>query len=520
MKKIGVQDLPRSERMQTFNMVIYCMKRLELYEHGRANYLFSEEAAMDPANIDIWSCIKWKHVEKRVNELQSRITKAVMRKKYHLVTRLQHLLKNSFLAKLIAVRKVTTNKGKHTSGIDRKLWTTPKRKWKAALTLESRGYRSLPLRRKYIEKKGKKKKRPLGIPTMYDRAMQALYALTLDPMAEAKADQRSFGFRKYRGCQDAGQQIFITLSGKTKAEWILEGDIKGCFDNISHKWLLENIPMEKKVLKEFLKSGYVYDRKLFPTKEGSPQGGIISPVLANMTLDGIEMMLKKRYSSSSTGKIDRQHNKEKVNFIRYADDFIVTAKSRETAEKAQEMIKDFISQRGLELSEEKTIITHIDEGFDFLGWNVRKYGGRLMIKPSNDSCKGITSNVRALIKKSTTVSQDTLIKALNPKILGWCNYHKSMVSKQKFQQLDAVIFKALWKWARSRHPRKSRQWIKDRYWKKIGKRDWIFMSENQRLVFASSIKIKRHTMTKLEKNPYLKEDEQYFKNRNSVLCYS
>lgn len=352
------------------------------------------EAAIDSESIDPWSCINWSLVSDRVNKLQSRITKAVMREKYYLVKRLQHLPKNSFFAKLIAVRKVTTNKGKNTSGIDRELWRTPKRKWEAALSLESRGYRSLPLRRKYIEKKGKKKKRPLGIPTKYDRAMQALYALTLDPVAEARADRRSFGFRKFRGCQDAGQQIFITLSGKTKAEWILEGDIKGCFDNISHVWLLENIPMEKKVLKEFLKSGYVYNRKLFPTEEGSSQGGIISPILAK------------------------------------------------------------------------------------------------------------------------------LIRALNPKILGWCNYHKSMVSKQKFQQLDAVIFKALWKWARSRHPMKSRQWIKDRYWKRIGNRDWIFMSENQRLIFASSIKIKRHIMTKLDMNPYLKEDVQYLKNRNSVLCYS
>lgn len=328
----------------------------------------NSERLTDSKLSNDWDSTDWKKVEKEVNRLQTRIAKATINKKYNEVKRLQYLLTHSYYAKLIAVRRVTTNKGKNTSGVDGELWSTSSSKMKAVKRLTDKGYKAKPLRRVYIEKKGKKEKRPLGIPTMYDRAMQALYALALEPVAESSADTKSFGFRKGRSCHDACEYIFTALSRDFCPKWILEGDIKGCFDNISHEWLLANIPMDKSILKQFLNAGYVFKGQLFPTEDGTPQGGIISPILANMTLDGMQEALKKRFHCGKSGKIDsRVKNANKVNLVRYADDFIVTADNPEVAEEVKETIKEFLDTRGLELSESKTKISHIDDGFDFLG---------------------------------------------------------------------------------------------------------------------------------------------------------
>lgn len=229
-----------------------------------------------------WETIDWSKVEIEVNRLQTRIAKATADGERNKAKRLQYLLTHSFSAKAFAVRKVTTNKGKKTPGVDKKLWSTSSAKMKAVLKLTDRGYRAKPLKRVYIAKKGKNKKRPLGIPTMYDRAMQTLYALTLEPIAETKADNISFGFRRGRSAKDACEQIFSVLARKCSPTWILEGDIKGCFDNINHEWLQSNIPMDKRIMKQFLKSGFIYEGKLFPTDTGSPQGGAISSLYANI----------------------------------------------------------------------------------------------------------------------------------------------------------------------------------------------------------------------------------------------
>ena len=320
-----------------------------------------------------WKSIDWKKAEAEVNRLQARIAKATQEKKWNTVKRLQYLLTHSYHAKALAVRKVTTNKGKNTPGMDRELWSTPASKMRGVLTLTDTGYKAKPLRRVYIEKKGKKAKRPLGIPCMYDRAMQALYALALDPVSETTADTKSFGFRKGRCAQDACEYIFTALSRSFSPQWVLEGDIIGCFDHISHDWLIEHIPMDKSVLKQFLKAGFVFQRELFPTDEGTPQGGVISPILANMALDGMQKVLSDRFHTNRLGNVDfRFKNAHKVNLVRYADDFIVTAATKEIAEEAKEIIRDFLQTRGLELSEEKTVITHIDDGFDMLGLDIPK----------------------------------------------------------------------------------------------------------------------------------------------------
>ena len=284
-----------------------------------------------------WTSIDWNLAEAEVNRLQVRIAKATQEKKWNTVKRLQYLLTHSYHAKLLVVRKVTTNKGKNTPGVDKVLWNTPAQKMNAALSLTDKGYKASPLRRGFIEKKGKKAKRPLGIPTMYDRAMQALYALSLDPVSEVTADHHSFGFRKGRCCQDACEYMFADLARAVSPKWVLEGDIRGCFDNISHDWLVANIPMDKSILKQFLKAGFVFKGELFPTDDGTPQGGVISPILANMALDGMEKVLSDRFHTNRLGKVDlRFKNAHKVNLVRYADDFIVTAATKEIAMEAKE----------------------------------------------------------------------------------------------------------------------------------------------------------------------------------------
>ena len=460
-----------------------------------------------------WIDIEWKKVVEHVNRLQTRITKAVKERKWQLVKRLQHLLTNSYYAKLLAVKSVTKNKGKRTAGIDGAKWITPNSRMNAALKLSNKKYKAKPLRRVYIPKPGTTKKRPLSIPTMYDRAMQALHALALQPIAETTADPRSFGFRKYRSAQDACQYVFICLSKKSSAQWVLEGDIKGCFDNINHEWLLDNIPMDKSILKQFLKAGFVYNRHLNPTKAGTPQGGIISPILANMTLDGMEEAIASRYHVGKNGEIDkRRYNPHKVNFARYADDFVVTADSEETANDLAEVVKEFLKERALELSDEKTHITHIDDGFDFLGWNFRKYNGKLLIKPSKKSIEKVTRKISDVIKKAKAWKQENLINALNPIITGWSNYHRSVVSKKVFSNLDYRMWDMLWRWAKRRHPDKnSKTWIVRRYWHSKGSRNWVFSTKKNRLKLFSDTKIVRHIGLKMDKNPYL--DSKYFKLR-------
>ncbi len=459
-----------------------------------------------------WISIDWKKVETLVNRLQSRIAKAVTQCKWSLVKRMQYLLTHSYYAKLLATKNVTQNKGKRTAGIDGETWSSPQAKMKAAFSLTDKEYKAKPLRRVYIEKYGSNKKRPLGIPTMYDRAMQSLYAMALDPITETTGDRTSFGFRKFRSTHDACGQVFICMSRKYSPVWVLEGDIKGCFDNISHQWLLDNVLMDKSILKQFLKAGYVFERHLFPTDAGTPQGGTISPILANATLDGIEDIIIDKYHRNSRGNIHNvQASKFKVNFVRYADDFIVTAGTEEIAKEVKELIREFLKGRGLELSDEKTIITHIDNGFDFLGWNFRKYNGILLVKPSKKSIDKVTEKISNIIKKGKAWTQEALIDALNPIIIGWSNYNQSVTSSEIFSKLDHRIWEMLWHWAKRRHTEKSNRWIADRYWHTVGSRNWVFVTKDKQLKLLSDTKIVRHTPLKLDKNPYL--DMEYFVSR-------
>jgi len=369
------------------------------------------------------------------------------------------------------------------------------------------------------------KMRPLGIPTMKDRAMQALYLLALEPVAETTADKRSFGFRLERSTADAIEQCFNALSKRKSARWILEGDIKGCFDNISHDWLLNHAPTDRMVLWKWLKAGYMENRQLFPTKTGTPQGGIVSPTLANLVLDGLETRLKTVFRN--THYINGVQTELKINLVRYADDFIVTGRSRGLLEQeVKPVIEEFMKERGLTLSPEKTKITHIDEGFDFLGQNIRKYNGKLLIKPSKANVKTFMGKVRSIIKGNKTVKQENLINLLNPMIRGWANFHRHIVAKEIFSNVDHEIWKTLWQWAKRRHPSKSKRWIKERYFHNIGSRNWVFAVATGKeslngkpnllvLRKAADTPIRRHTQIKMEANPFDPKWEMYFEKRQS-----
>ena len=319
-----------------------------------------------------WHTIDWYAVHRTVRRLQARMVQAVQAGRWGKVRALQHLLTHSFSGKALAVRRVTENDGKKTPGVDGIIWDTPTKTARAIEELRQHGYRAQPLRRTYIPKNSSANRwRPLSIPTMYDRAMQALYLLALDPIAETLGDPNSYGFRTERSTADAMEQCFNVLAQKHSAPWILEGDIRACFDGISHEWLVAHIPMDRAILHQWLKAGVVDKHVLSPTEAGVPQGGICSPVLANLALDGLERVVKA-YASLPT----RQGQGAKVNLVRWADDFIITGSSYELLEQEiKPLVEQFLHERGLELSPEKTRITHIEDGFDFLGHQVRKYAG-------------------------------------------------------------------------------------------------------------------------------------------------
>jgi len=467
-----------------------------------------------------WHAINWQKAHSMVRRLQARIVKATQAGRWGRVKALQRLLTHSFSAKVVAVKRVTENQGKRTPGVDGVIGDTPEKKAMAVQILRQRGYQAFPLRRVYIPKSGGNGKRPLSIPCMTDRAMQALYLLALDPIAETLAAPNSYGFRVDRSPADALDQCHTVLSLKQSAPWILEGDIRSCFDGISHDWLMANIPMDKVILQQWLNAGFMDKHILYPTEAGGPQGGIASPVLMNLTLTGLEREIKGTFPPFQ-GK-----HRTKVHVIRFADDFIVTGTSKTFLEQeVYPLVEQFLAERGLELSREKTRITHIDEGFDFLGTQVRKYHGKLLCTPAKKNVHAFLAKVRDLVKHHKQATAGNLMLQLNPIIRGWAQYHQYRVSKRTFAQVDHHIFTLLWWWARRRHPRKSRWWIKKKYFRSENGNNWVFCGQivrpkgklqDVRLFRTATVPIRRHIKIKGDANPYDPQWEPYFETRLGV----
>jgi RNA-directed DNA polymerase len=462
-----------------------------------------------PHHTDNWHSIIWRQVIQRVRRLQRRIAKAVKEGRWGKAKALMYLVSKSFYAKLLAVFRVTSNKGGNTPGVDNIVWKNDLDKLHAARSLKARGYTPLPLRRVYILKKNGKK-RPLSIPSMYDRAMQALYAIALDPVAETTADPNSYGFREKRSCADAIAQCFLSLCRKTSSQWVFEADIKSCFDQIDHDWILENIPLDRTILRKWLKAGFIEDNQMFPTPQGTPQGGVISPTIMNMVLDGMEMLLKKRFP---------RWKGQKVNFIRYADDFVITASSYEALKyEVIPLVKDFLTVRGLSLSKDKSKITHINDGFDFLSQNIRKYKGKLLIRPSRESVQSFKDKLKAILKRNRGIPAHVLIRLLNPVIRGWTNYHKGICSKLTFYKLGAFIFWQLKRWAKHQHGNKNRRWIHRRYFLNTHFTDSRTSDKGidvYRLYRIGHVPIRYHVKIRSLANPYLPEYDKYFFQRRA-----
>ena len=362
---------------------------------------------------------------------------------------------------------------------------------------------------------------------MKDRAMQALYLFALEPVSETLADRGSYGFRKFRSCHDALERCYIHLSRKDSATWVLEGDIKGCFDNISHQWLMDNTLIDKKILQHWLKAGFWENKRLFPTDMGTPQGGIISPTLANITLDGLEKEIDAAFGIVFRPDGCRKNNIHKIHLIRYADDFIVTASSKEILEeKVKPLIEQFLLARGLQLSQEKTHITPISQGFNFLGQHVRMYAnGKLLLRPAKESMLSVKEKLKKIIVKHRGSNAARLIFHLNPVITGWANYHRHACAKKAFYLLDRILFRNLWNWARRSHNNLGYRKIVSLYFKTIGKRRWVFFGKfadglHIHLRSFGYVKIKRHRLIKGEAQPYDPKWFEYLAKRKSKTAQS
>jgi len=478
-------------------------------------------AGAAPGGATAWHAIPWRQVWRTVRRLQARIVKAVQVGRWNKVRALVYLLTHSFAGRAAAVWRVISNRGARTPGIDGVVWDTPEAKATAFHALRRRGYRPQPLRRVYIPKSNGKW-RPLGIPTMIDRTQQALYLLGLDPIVETTSDPHSYGFRRERCCADALERCFQVLGKRSSARWVFEGDITSCYDRISHRWLEAHIPMDQAILHRWLKAGYLEKGVFVATLEGTPQGGIISPALANATLNGLETLLQQRF-----GATKRQHAQNKVHLVRYADDFLITGTSEKLLRcEVRPLVAHFLRERGLELSHEKTRITRSEDGFDFLGQHVRRYGHKVLLKPSTKNVRALLAKVENILRgEGRHVRAGLLIDQLNPIVRGWACYHRHAVSSRTYARVDHLIFGKRWRWARRRHPTKSARWVKAKYFTRRGALDWVFQGRtvdglgHVRPVFlykTASTKIRRHVAVPGMANPYDPTWEISFEERLSA----
>ena len=459
-----------------------------------------------------WSQINWVKVNKLIRNLQRRIFRARKLGQWKQLRRLQKLLLKSYANLLSSVRQITqTNQGQNTAGVDGEVIKTPVGRVK--LVNEWKMPKAKPTRRVLIPKSNDKK-RPLGIPTVRDRVAQNIVKNYLEPEWEAVFEPNSYGFRAGRSCHDAIEQIFNRFrdnhSGRNK--WVLDADIKGCFDNLAHKSILNSIkstPRED-LIRDWMKVGYVLEGINYPTDTGTPQGGICSPLLSNIGLHGLETTVKS-------------FNK-KLGIIRYADDFIITSKTIEELDKVIPRVKQWLAERGLELSTEKTKIVHIDEGFDFLSFNCKCYKNKLLIKPQKKKVLAFCKRIGGIIKGMKSVKQETLIKKLNPILRGFANYYQRVISKETFEYISHRVWQYLWNWCKRRHLKRRLKWVKKKYFHVINGRDWIFgcMTEDRKgkrkplyLYNIAKTPIVRHTKVTGTNSPFDAELDIYWEKRQT-----
>jgi RNA-directed DNA polymerase len=427
------------------------------------------------------------------------------------------LLVRSRSAKLLAIRRVTQiNRGKRTPGIDGVVCPGPSSRlamFRKGLNLK--GYRPKPVRRVYIPKAGGKQ-RPLGIPTMLDRVMQALVTLALEPEWEPRFEANSYGFRPGRCTMDAIEAIFRALSHTGSAQWVLDADIAKCFDQIDHAALLGRLPVFTTTIRRWLKAGVVELGTLKAATMGTPQGGVISPLLANIALDGMERLFgAERPDGRQVVPSLRKGNDRGISLIRYADDFVVTAPSREVLENdVVPRLAVFLADRGLELSAAKTRIVHVNDGFDFLGFNIRRFpNGKLLVRPQKEKVSAHRRALSAFLRDNRQRPTAEVIMALSPVIRGWCNYYRYAVAKRTFSVLDDHVWRITYKWAKRRHPNKTRHWVVNRYFGVDRGQGWVLCDGRLRLPRHNETRVSRFVKVKGKVSPFDPSLRDYWQDR-------
>lgn len=453
----------------------------------------------------LWDSIDWEQAEKHLSDMQMALAKSAQTRTPELIAKWQNRIVNSIDAKLLAVRH--TCNAASGAGVDNIKWTTPHEKMSAALSLQSWGYRAMPSRLLLLVSKNGKQRR-IHVETYHDRAMQCLYAYALDPVAESWGDRKSFAYRKGRSGYDMNEYIKLGLSGNGAPKWIFQADVRKCYENISHDWILEHIPMSKYMLYQFLEAGYVFGGKLFPTDTGVGIGCSISPIVANMALDGLQDYVYSRLYPTG-GEIDYENG----NMVRYADDILFMARTEETAWKIKQYTVEFLAQRGLALSEEKSRVIHIDEGFTFMSRTYYKQGTQVLARPSDASIERFMNDVRDTIENYTG-SQEALIGKLNHQIDGWSTYHKVSEAESAFRKLDVYISALLLELCETRHPKWNREKILEKYWYRDARNHYCYTLPNKRHVrvkFLSDTLPVEYFAVKTKLNPYI--DLEYLERR-------
>jgi RNA-directed DNA polymerase len=465
-----------------------------------------------------WPSIDWAAANHTVLRLQQRIFRASQQGRWRQVRSLQKLLLWSDANLVLSVRQVTqVNDGRATPGVDGRIATTAKERWRLLNDLrQTRQHRPQPVRRVYIPK-ATGKLRALGIATIEDRVRQHVVKTALEPAWEPHFEAPSYGFRPGRSTHDAIAACFNWLNGRSTARWILDADIRGAFDHISHGYILQRLghfPARRQI-QAWLTAGYLEHGQFFNTTEGTPQGAICSPLVANVALDGLADLLASRFRHP--GRSTRPY----FGYIRYADDLVVTSPDKGRLEAAVPVIQEWLAERGLELNAEKTRIVHIDDGFNFLGFHLRRYKGTLLIKPQKEKVLAKLTDIRAWLRMHIHAKQEEVIVHLNQTLRGWSLYYRHVASSKVYAYVDHRLFRMLWTWARRRHPHKPAKWIKAKYFPAIGTRKWVFAVKTKdrhgqpitRSLADVRVSIKRHVLVAGRNSPLDPALREYWHKR-------